>query len=47
VAYIERRIYVPNNKELRKKILQEHHNPADIGHPEQHRMMELLKRTYW
>ena len=47
VAYIEGRIYVPNNKELREEILKEHHNPADIGHLGQHRMLELLKRTYW
>jgi len=47
VAYMEGRIYVPNNKELREEILKEHHNPADIGHPGQHRMLELLKRTYW
>ena len=47
VAYMEGRIYVPNNKELREEILKEHHDPADIGHPEQHRMLELLKRTYW
>ena len=47
VAYIEGRIYVPNNKKLREEILKEHHNPADIGHPGQHRMLELLKRTYW
>ena len=47
VAYIEGRIYVPNNKELREEILKENHDPLDIGHPGQHRMMELLKRTYW
>ena len=47
VAYMEGRIYVPNNKELREEILKEHHDPADIGHPGQHRMLELLKRTYW
>ena len=47
VAYIEGRIYVPNNEELREEILWEHHDPADVGHPGQHRMMELLKRTYW
>jgi len=47
MAYMEGRIYVPNNKKLRKEILKEHHDPADIGHPEQHRMLELLKRTYW
>ena len=47
VAYMERRVYVPNNKELREEILKEHHNPADIGYSGQHRMLELLKRTYW
>ena len=44
---MEGRIYVPNNKELREEILKKHHDPADIGHPGQHRMLELLKRTYW
>ena len=47
VAYMEGRVYVPNNKELREEILREHHDPADIGHPGQYRMMKLLKRTYW
>ena len=47
VAYMEGRVYMPNNKELREEILREHHDPVDIGHPGQHRMMELLKRTYW
>ena len=47
VAYMKGRVYVPNNKELREEILREHHDPVDIGHPGQHRMMELLKRTYW
>jgi len=47
VAYMEERIYVPNNKELKEEILKEHHDPVDIGHLGQHRMLELLKRTYW
>jgi len=47
MAYIEERIYVLNNKKLREEILKEHHDPRDIGHPGQHRMLELLKRTYW
>ena len=47
VVYIEERIYVLNNKEIREEILKEHHDPADIGHPGQLRMMEILKRTYW
>ena len=44
---MEGRIYVLNNKELREEILKEHHDPVNIGHSGQHKMMELLKRTYW
>jgi len=47
VVYMEGRIYVPNNKNIKEEILKEHHNPADVGHPGQHRMKELIKRTYW
>ena len=47
IAYIEGRIYVPNNKKLREEILKEHHDPVDIGYPGQHKMLELLKKTYW
>jgi len=47
VAYMEGRIYVPNNKNLKEEILEEHHDLADIEHPGQHRMQELIKRTYW
>jgi len=47
IAYMKGRIYVPNNKKLRKEILKEHYNPVDIRHLGQHRMLELLKRTYW
>ena len=47
MAYMEGRIYVLNNKKLREEILKEHHDPVNIGHPGQHRMLELLKRNYW
>ena len=47
VVYMEGRIYVPNNKDLKEEILREYHDPADVGHPRQHRMQELIKRTYW
>jgi len=46
VVYMEGRIYVPNNKRIREEILKENHNSVDVGHPEQYRMLELLKRTY-
>jgi len=47
VVYIEGRIYVPNNKKIKEEILKENHNLVDVGHPEQQRMLELLKRNYW
>ena len=44
---MEGRIYVPNNKNLKEEILKKYHDPADIRHPGQNRMLELLKRIYW
>jgi len=35
IVYMEGRIYVPNSKKLKEKILQENHNSVDVGHPEQ------------
>jgi len=47
IIYIDGKIYVPRNRQLRDKILSNNHNPPDVRHPEQHRMMELIKRNYW
>ena len=47
VVYIEGRVYVPNNRKIKEEILKKNHNLADVGHLEQHRMLELIKRTYW
>jgi len=47
IVWMDDRIYVPNNKDLREQILVEHHEPAALGHPGQKKMLELLKRTYW
>ena len=47
MVYMEGRIYIPNSKKTREDILKENHDSVDIGHPEQHRMGELIKRTYW
>ena len=47
VVYMEERIYIPNSKKIREDILKENHDSVDIEHLGQHRMMELLKRTYW
>jgi len=45
-VYKKGRIYIPNNKKIRKKILKENHDLVDVGHSGHHRMLELLKRTY-
>ena len=47
IVYIEGRIYIPNNKKLKEKILQENHDLADVGYLGQQRMLELLKQNYW
>jgi len=46
VVYMEGRIYVPNNKKIKEEILKENHDLADMGHPGQHQMLEVIKRTY-
>ena len=47
VVYMEGRIYVPNNRKIKEEILKENHDLADMGHPGQYRMLEMIKRTYW
>jgi len=44
---MEGRMYVPNSKKLKEKILQENHNSVDIGHLGQQRILELIKQNYW
>jgi len=44
---MEGRIYIPNNKKIQEEILKENYDSVDIGYPGQHRMLKLLKRTYW
>jgi len=47
VIYMEGRIYVPDNKKIKEEILKENHDLVNVGHPGQHRILELIKRTYW
>ena len=46
IVYKKGRIYVPNNKKLKEKILKENHNSVDMGYPGQQRMFNLIKRNY-
>jgi len=47
VVYMEGRVYIPNNRKTKEEILKENHDLADVGYSGQHRMLELIKRTYW
>ena len=47
IVHMEGQIYIPNNKRLKRQILQENHDPVDIGHLGQQKMIELVKRNYW
>ena len=47
IVYMEERIYVPNSKKLKKKILQENYDSVDVGHSKQQKMLELIKQNYW
>ena len=47
IVYMKGRIYVPNNKKTRKKILKENHDLVDMEHPGQQKMLELIKQNYW
>ena len=45
IVYVEGRIYIPNNKKLKEKILQENYDSVDVGHWGQQQMLELIKRS--
>ena len=47
IVYMDGRIYVPNSRKIKKKILQENHDLVDMRHLEQQRMLNLIKRNYW
>ena len=47
VVYMEGKVYILNNRKIKKEILKENHDLVDVGHPGQYRMLKLIKRTYW
>ena len=46
IVYVDGRIYIPNNQKIRERILQENHEPVDVEHPGQQKMIELIKQNY-
>jgi len=47
IVYIDSKIYVLRNRQLRDEILSDNHNSPDVRHLGQHRIIELIKRNYW
>ncbi|GLB36639.1 putative retrotransposable element tf2 155 kda protein type 1-like [Lyophyllum shimeji] len=41
------RIYVPNVPELRRRIVEQHHDSRVAGHPGRWKTLELVSRSYW
>ena len=41
------RIYVLNDPELRRKIVELHHDSKIAGHPGRWKKLELVSRSYW
>ncbi|GLB43895.1 putative retrotransposable element tf2 155 kda protein type 1-like [Lyophyllum shimeji] len=41
------RVYVPNIPELRRRIVEQHHDSRVAGHPSRWKTLELVSRSYW
>jgi hypothetical protein len=41
------KVYVPKNEELRRKIVEAHHDSTLAGHPGRWKTLELVSRNYW
>jgi hypothetical protein len=41
------KVYVPNNAQLRRKIVSLHHDSTIAGHPGRWKTMELITHNYW
>jgi hypothetical protein len=37
----------PRNKDLRQRIMEQHHNTRVAGHAGRFKMLELISRNYW
>ncbi|QRW25063.1 Transposon Tf2-7 polyprotein [Rhizoctonia solani] len=47
LLYYHDRIYVPNEPEIRKAVLESRHDNPSTGHPGQFRTLDLLSRDYY
>src|SRR5215475_2256717 len=47
LLYFRDRLYVPNDPELRRQIVEQHHDSKLAGHPGRWKTLELVSRSYW
>jgi hypothetical protein len=41
------KIYVPNDRDLRRRIVEQHHDTCIMGHAGCFKTLELISRNYW
>jgi hypothetical protein len=41
------KIYVPNDRDLRRRIIEQHHDTRIAGHAGRFKTLELVSRNYW
>jgi transposase InsO family protein len=41
------KIYVPNDRDLRRRIVEQHHDTRIVGHAGHFKTLELIARNYW
>ena len=47
ILFFQDRIYVPRNMDLRRRIVEFHHDTIIAGHPGRWKTLELVSRNYW
>ena len=47
LLYFRDRIYVPKNADLRRRIVEQHHDSRIAGHAGRWKTLELVSRNYW
>ena len=47
LLFFRDRIYVPRDLNLRRRILEQHHDSRIAGHPGRWKTLELISRNYW
>ena len=47
LIYFRGKVYVPRDSDLRRRIVEQHHDSAAAGHPGRFKTLELVSRNYW